>query len=230
MNAGTMILPRKGVWRLLLTVLVLGSVWGMSEVVLGGALKAASFPYRAGLLTAIGMVVMAIALAGSRKPAMLVGIGVVAALVSLLVVPVLHASVMCKANSCIAIVTEASSLSLASALLMKKMDSSVYARMGGTALAALAASAGFYYIGIHVAPCAYLLSFGSGGSFVVKEGLTWAAFSASLMPLGYLAGQKLATVPFPSLAGKSALGYYASAAGIMAIAWGSSALAILSGM
>lgn len=230
MNAGTMILPQRGVWRLLLAVLVLGSIWGMSEVVLGGTLKAANFPYRAGLLTAIGMAVMAVALAGSRKPAMLVGIGVVAALVNMLVVPVLHVSVMCKANSCIAIVMEASSLGLASALLMKKMDGSVYARAGGAALAALAASAGFYFVGLHVAPCNYLLSFGSAGSFVVKEGLTWAAFSGLLMPVGYLAGQALATMPFPSLAEKSALGYYASAAAILAITWGSSAVAIASGM
>jgi hypothetical protein len=59
--------------------------------------------------------------------------------------------------------------------------------MGGGAV--LLASAAFYIAGMHVAPCAYLLSFKTLGAFIVTEGLVWAAFSAILLPLGCAAGE-----------------------------------------
>ncbi len=90
---------RQGLIHLLIWILVFGSLWGLSEVALGGGLRAANFPYRSGLLTGVGMAVMGIALASSRKPLIPIGVGMVAALVTLLVVPILHVSVMCKANS-----------------------------------------------------------------------------------------------------------------------------------
>ena len=220
---------QQGLLRLITGILFFGSLWGLSEVALGGGLRAASFPYRAGLLTAIGMAIMGIALANFRKPLMLVGIGSVAMLVNLLAVPLLHVSVACKANSCIAVGLESASLGLVAVLLMAKAGGSVYARMGSGAFAAVMASAAFYFVGTHVAPCNYLLSFTSPGTFVVQEGLVWAAFSAVLFPLGYLAGERLAVKPLPALAGRG-LAYYATAAGAVILCLGFSALAIVSGL
>jgi hypothetical protein len=156
--------------RLIIGVLVLGSIWGLSEVALGGGLQVANFPYRAGLLAGIGIAFMGIALVIYKKPAMLIGIGLVTVLVKLLAVPILHVSVMCKANSCIAVFTEAVALSLIAFLLMSEMGKSVHVRIGTGALAAIVASVGFYFIGMQVAPCKYLLSFTPGG-FIVTEGL-----------------------------------------------------------
>jgi hypothetical protein len=214
--------------RLIIGILVFGSIWGLSEVVLGGGLSAAHFPYRSGLLTGIGIGLMGMALAIYKKPAMLVGIGLVTVLVKLLAVPILHISVMCKANSCLAVFTEAVTLSLVAFLLMSEIGKSVHARMGGGAAAAIIASVAFYFIGMQVAPCNYLLSFTPGG-FIVTEGLICATFSAILLPLGYLTGIKLEAKVFPWLTRKMSL-YYATTAATIVICWGVSAIAIASGL
>ena len=221
-------IDRQGAIHILIGILVFGSMWGLSEVALGGGLHAAHFPYRAGLLIGIGMTLMGMALVIHKKPAMLIGIGLVAVLVKLLAVPILHISVMCKANSCIAVFTEAVALSLVAFLLMSEMGKSVHARIGTGAMAAIIASVGFYFIGMQVAPCNYLLSFSPVG-FIVTEGLIWAAFSASLLPLGYLAGMKLELKTFPLLTRKKSL-YYATTVATILICWGVSAIAIVSGL
>jgi hypothetical protein len=213
--------------RLTIGVLVFGSIWGLLEVALGGGLQVANFPYRAGLLTGIGIAIMGIALAVYKKPAMLIGIGLVTVLVKLLAVPILHVSVMCKANSCIAVFTEAVALSLVAFLLMSKMGKSVHARMGAGASAAIVASVGFYFIGIQAAPCQYLLSFTPGG-FIVTEGLIWAAFSAVFLPLGYLVGEKMAAKTAPVFIRQPI--YYAVSASAVLLCWGFSALAIMAGL
>ena len=213
--------------HLIIGVLVFGSIWGLSEVALGGGLHAANFPYASGLLTAIGIALMGMALVIHKKPATLAGIGLVAVLVKLLVVPILHVSVMCKANSCIGVLTEAVALSLIAFLFLTEMGKNIYARMGSGALAAITASVGFYFIGMQVAPCQYLLSFSPTG-FMVTEGLIWAAFSAISLPLGYLAGEKLATKTSPLLARRSV--YYAASASTVLLCWGLSALAIMAGL
>jgi len=174
----------QGLAHILIGILVFGSIWGLSEVALGGGLRAAQFPYRAGLLTGIGVALMGIALVIYRKPLMLLGIGIVTVLVKLLAIPILNIPVMCKANSCIAVMTESVALSLVAILLMGEMSKSIHARMGSGALAAIIASVSFYFIGMQVAPCKYLLSFAPVG-FIITEGLIWAAFSACLLPLGY---------------------------------------------
>jgi len=171
---------------------------------------------------------MGIALVIHKKPAMLIGIGLVTVLVKLLAVPILHISVMCKANSCIAVFTEAVALSLVAFLLMSEMGKSIHARMGTGALAAIIASVGFYFIGMQVAPCKYLLSFSPVG-FIVTEGLIWAAFSACLLPLGYLAGMKLEPKAFSLLTRKTSL-YYAATVATIFICWGVSCIAIVSGL
>ena len=228
MGAKTKLIDRQSIVYILLGILVFGSIWGLFEVVLGGGLRDANFPYRSGLLTGIGMGLMGMALVIYKKPAMLIGIGLVAVLVKLLAAPILHISVMCKANSCIAVFTEAVALTLVAFLLMSEMGKSVHARIGGGAVAAIIASVGFYFIGMQVAPCNYLLGFTAGG-FIVTEGLIWAAFSAILLPLGYLAGMKLEAKAFPLLRRRLPL-YYASTVATVVICWGVSAIAIASGL
>jgi len=227
-NAKTKLTDRQSIVHILLGILVFGSIWGLSEVALGGGLSAAHFPYSSGLLTGIGMALMGMALVIHKKPAMLIGIGLVTVLVKLLAVPILHISVICKANSCLAVFTEAVALSLVAFLLMTEMGKGVHARMGSGAMAAIIASVGFYFIGMQVAPCKYLLSFSPVG-FIVTEGLIWAAFSAILLPLGYLAGMKLEAKAFPLLTRKMPL-YYATTVATVVICWGVSAIAIASGL
>ena len=218
---------QQGMLNLIIGILAFGSIWGLAEIVLSGGLAATDFPYRAGLLTGIGMAIMGMALVIHRKPAMLLGIGLVAVLVKLMVVPILQISIMCKANSVIAVATESVALTLVASLFMGSMSRSIHTRMGGGALAAIIAAVGFYFIGINAAPCQYLLSFTPVG-FIVTEGLIWVAFSAILLPLGYLAGEKLAAVTSLALMRRSL--YYATSAAIICLCWGVSAVAIMAGL
>jgi len=183
------------------------------------------FPYRAGSLLGIGMASMGIALAIYKRPAMLAGIGLIAASFKLVSVPILHISVLCKANASIAVVLEALVISLVAAGLMKRMDENVYPRMGAGALAALISAASFYFVGMRVAPCPYLLSFSPLG-FMVHEGLIWAVFSTVFLPLGYLAGIKLRPAMVHLLTTKPAFGY-ATCITISALCWAISALTII---
>lgn len=174
-------------------ILIFGSLWGLVEIALGGALRLVSFPYRAGVLTGVGMgMITGMALAIYRKPAMAFGIGIVAALTKLMVVPIQRVPLTCPANSCIAVVLEAIALGAVAFALIKAMDGNPYSQIITGASAAFAGSMLFWVAGMHVAPCRYLLSFaGTPGAWMIKEGLVWAAFSGILFPMGYLTGVKL---------------------------------------
>ena len=178
---------------ILFGILIFGSLWGLFEIALGGVLRTADFPYRAALLTGVGMgFITGMALAIYRKPAMAFGIGVVAALAKLMVVPIQRVPVSCPANSCLAVILEASALGSISFLLIKKCERNTYSQIVTGASAALAGSMLFWAAGMHVAPCRYLLSFGGApGNWAIKEGLIWATFSGILFPAGYRVGFKL---------------------------------------
>ena len=215
---------------ILLGVLGFGCIWGLSEVALGSGLRAAEFPYRSALLTGIGMGIIGIALAIYKKPAMAAGIGLVAASSKLLAVPVSHLTVSCLANSCIAVALEAAALSIVAFGLMKAMETNVHARIGAGGSGAFVGSGLFWLIGMHVAPCRYLLSFsGEPGRWLVTEGLIWAAFSAVLLPVGYLAGEKLLPKMAHMLATKPRLSY-ATAATFAACSCGAILVALFAGL
>ncbi len=65
--------------RLVIGALVFGSIWGFLEATLGGFLNLIIFPNKGAIMGGIGMAIMGAALAIYRKPAMLPGIGIVAA-------------------------------------------------------------------------------------------------------------------------------------------------------
>lgn len=177
--------------ELILTTVALGATWGFSEVVLGNFLRTTSFQYSSALLTGIGMAVMAIAIA-SRKPLYtLLGIAFIAVIIKQLGVPLLGASVMCKANSCVAVGLEAGGLATFAIVLNQKLDRSIVSRVAAPAAGAILAALAFWTIGRHVAPCNYLLSFSNPGSFLLKEGLPWAVFSGVLFPVGWQIGKWL---------------------------------------
>ena len=65
--------------HLIIGILVFGSIWGFFEATLGGFLNLIIFPNKGAIMGGIGMAIMGCALAVYRKPAMLPGIGLVAA-------------------------------------------------------------------------------------------------------------------------------------------------------
>lgn len=220
---------------IIITIVVLGSLWGVAEVVLGGALRNVGVSYRAGLLTGVGMGLMAVALAVFlgvlRRPLMLLGIALVAILCKQLVVPILHVSLMCKANSCLAVALQGSALAGVAAVAGRRLNRSLLIQVAGAASAALLARGVFYFAGMKLAPCPYLLSYSHAGGFVdymAANGLAWAGFSAILFPLGYRAGALLRD-PVLALGLRKPALYYSASAAAIACCWVASAVAISSG-
>ncbi|MBC7264092.1 MAG: hypothetical protein H5T64_06995 [Chloroflexi bacterium] len=213
-------------------IAVLGSLWGVSEVVLGGAMASANFPYRAAILTGIGMGILGIATGAFRRPMMLAGVALVAILCKQLVVPILHVSVLCKANSCLAVMLEGLALAGVVSFAGRKLERGHLARVASGASAALLAAAAFYFAGMRLAPCQYLLSFNRPGGFVAflaAEGLPWAVFSALLFPAGYWVGARLRDAVLAPGTRRPSLYYIASAALVVG-SWIASAVAIAAGL
>ena len=216
---------KQDLFHFFLGILLFGSIWGFSEVVLGSGLRIMNFPFRAGLLVGIGMATIGAALALYKRPFMFVGMGVITALCKLLSVPLLHISLLCKANSSIAVLLEAAAASVIISILMKKTDKSLGARIGAGALAGIIGSAGFYFIGMRVAPCPYLLSFKTNlVGFMIREGLSWTVFSAVLLPVGYYVGVRIRS---SNLLAKKPAFIYTGSVAISLICWGLSVLSII---
>jgi len=217
---------------LLIGLLVLGSVWGFLEVVLGGAMKAGSIPYKGDVLTGLGMLLMGIAVAMYKKPLMLIAIAVVAVGLRQLSVPILHLSTFCKANSSIAVLLGGTALAGASALAGRRLERGTRSRVITGFSAGLAAGISFFFIGMRVAPCRYLLSFNRPGGFVAflqAEGLIWAALCAVLFPVGYRVGVSLRDSVFDLRATRPAF-YYAASLMLVVCCWAVSAIAIARGL
>lgn len=216
---------------ILVAVLALGSLWGFSEVVVNGFIQRVGLPFRAALLTGIGFGLMAVAVALLRKAWPLAGVAVVAILVKQLVVPILHVSVLCKANSCLAVLLEGLALAGAVSMAGRALQQRPFARPVAAAVGALVAAGAFHYLGIRLAPCQYLLSFNRPGgflAFLAAEGVPWAVASAVLFPLGYRVGEWLEANVVP-LRLRQRLAYYAAQAGLIVACWAASAAAIAVG-
>ncbi|MDD5309203.1 MAG: hypothetical protein PHU25_17965 [Deltaproteobacteria bacterium] len=211
-----------------IAVLVLGSLWGLAEVLLNDAVRASGLPFRAGVLTGFGMLAMGVLLGYARRPLAILAVPVVAVIIKQLVVPIMGASVLCKANSCIAVLFEASLLAGTAGLLASRIERSVATRAATGAGAALLSAVPFYFVGLAVAPCNYLLSFDRAGGFVaflIQEGLVWAAFSAILFPLGYALGARVRE-PVLAFESRRPAFYYGAALGAVVACWITAAVAI----
>jgi hypothetical protein len=214
---------------ILLLVLVLGSLWGFSEVVLSDIIRAQSIPWRAGILTGIGMGIMGIAVGLNRKALPLVGIALITVAAKLLVVPILGCSFLCKANTCAAVFLQGAALSGAVAIVGPRLAGGVLKKAATGFSAALASAAAFYYVGIHLSPCQYLLSFGGIAPFMQAEGIVWAAFSGVLFPLGYKLGS-LIEHELPAVKMTRPLAYYLSCSAGIVCCWAAIATSIVIGI
>jgi len=211
-------------------IVVLGSLWGLSEVIAEGVIRAAGLPYRAAVLTGIGMALMAAGVAAYKRywlPA--AGAGVAVA-VKLLVVPILHLPASCKANSSLAVTLEALALAAAVAVIghgMRRTQGQVAAGV----MAGLGSAAVFWAAGMRLAPCNYLLSFNRPGgllAFLAVEGVPWALASGLLVPVGYWLGEQVRQ-RMPEWKRRPSL-YYLGSGAVVACCWVASAFAIAAGL
>lgn len=212
----------------LLAIIALGSICGLLEVVGGGFLKQIEFPFRSGLLVGLGFGIIAFGLAIFKKPVIALYLGLIAVISKQLAVAALHLPLMCMANSNLAVLLEYGVLAGVAAVTMGGLNKSVRTRILAGGSAAALGSIAFYFIGMHVAPCNYLLSFNSVGGFIsylFKESLMWALAAAVFFPLGWLTGEKV-TGKTLAFVGNRPNYYYIGTILTAAICWLSSTIAI----
>jgi len=218
--------------RLIIGVLVFGSIWGCLEATLGGFLNLIIFPNKGAIMSGIGMAIMSVVLALYRKPAMLAGIGIVAASFKwlnawLLFVPPSAVQII---NPAMSIVLEALAFSLVAIFLVSRMEKNVYNGVWAAVLAGLMSAIAYVYFAVYVthSPIFARLGIKSIGEFVTGNGVIQAVFCGVLAPLGYLAGKKLAAEISHVSARKSV--YFAVSTTTVLGCLGLSALAIIAGL
>jgi hypothetical protein len=223
---------RSGKSDIAVALVLLGSLWGFLEVVGGGAMKAGNIPYKGDILTGLGIGAMAVALAMFRRPFMLIGIAIIAVAVKQLAVPILHLPTFCKANSCLAVMLGGGALTGCAAIAGRRLRHGMLPRIATGFGAGLLASTSFYFIGMRVAPCRYLLSFNRPGGFVafmIAEGLIWAALGGVFFPVGYRVGERLRE-GITDLRVRRPIIYYTASGLLVACCWIASGFAIVKGL
>ncbi len=222
----------RGLRESLIGLLLIGSIWGLTEIVVGGAMHKAGIPHKGDILTATGMGLMAISLAGYHRTWMPLPIALIAASMKQLAIPVLGLSFFCKANSCLAMALGGTSLALVASVGRSKLNGGWYWQSAIGALSAFLAGVGFYFIGMRLAPCNYLLSFNRPGgftAFIGAEAIVWASLTAVTFPVGYLVGNRISSVIYSMRLRRSWL-YYATSIAIITSCWIGAAIAIAKGM
>jgi hypothetical protein len=219
--------------RIIIGILVFGSIWGLLEATLGGFLNMIIFPNKGAIMGGIGIAIMGASLAIYRKPAMLPGIGIVAASFKwlnswLLFVPISAVHII---NPAMAIFLESLAFGLVVTFLMHRIDENVYAGGAWAAfLAGLMSITAYGYFSVYImhAPLFERMGISSIPEFIAGHGVIQAVFSGMLAPLGYLVGKKLAAASPMFL--HRPLFYYATSAAIICFCLVISTVAVLAGL
>ncbi len=221
----------QGIARLIIGILVFGSLWGFLEATLGGFLHMIIFPNKGAIMSGIGVAIMASALAIDRKPGMLPGIGIVAASFKLLDVwlfslPITSIHIM---NPAMAIIFESLAFSLVAVFLMNKIAKNAFVGIGAGVLTGIVSATAWVYFAIYVMNAlAYARVVFTAGEYIANQGVVQAVFFGVFLPLGYLVGEKLATTTSSVLARRPL--YYATSAAIICFCWGISIVATMAGL
>lgn len=223
---------RQDIARLIIGVVVFGSIWGFLEATLGGFLHMIIFPNKGAIMAGIGTALMASALAIYKKPGMLPVIGIIAASFKLMSawifsLPVTSIHII---NPAMAIIFESLVFSLVAVFLMKKIEKDAYVGIGAGILVGIVTAVAWVNFAIHVmnAP-AYARVVFTASEFITNQGVVQALFCGIFLPLGYLLGGKLAARTSPWLISRPRY-YYATSAVIISVCWIVSALAIMAGV
>ncbi len=221
-----------GMVHLIVGILVFGSIWGLLEATLGGFLNLIIFPNKGAIMSGIGAAVMASSLAIYRKPAMLPGIGIVAASFKwlnawLLFVPPLAVQII---NPAMAIFLESLAFGLVAAFLMNRITKNLFVGTGAGVLVGLMSAIAYVYFAVYAthSPIFARMGIKNIGEFIMGSGVVQAAFFGIFLPLGYLVGEKLAATTSSVLIRRPL--YYATSAAIICLCWGISAIAIIAGL
>jgi hypothetical protein len=221
-----------GILGIIIGILVFGSVWGLVEATLGGALHLIHFTYKGAITGGIAMSIMAAFVVTYRRPRLVFWIGVIAALfkpLSALIYgqPVFSPFVV---NPASAIILEALAFTLVVSLSSKGFESSIKARI------AAGISAG-YLSAVLYAVLASAVGMGRWASWGATERLTaaltdgtaLAIAGTALLLLGHLVGTKLRPRFWQLRSTKPSL-FYASTTATIVGCWAIAAVAFASGL
>ena len=225
--------PESGsILRVVIGILVFGSIWGLVEATLGGFLHLIFFWGKGAIMGGIGMAIMATFVVMYRRPRLVFWIAVVAALFKPLsaviyVQPIFGPSVV---NPASAILLEALAFTLVVSLLFKGFESSIKMRIG-------AGVAAGYLSFILFGPLASAAGMGNWASLglaetlskVFADGTALAIAGTSLLLLGYLVSTQLRPKFWQFMTAKPKA-FYASNMAITAFCWIGAAVALASGL
>ena len=220
------------VLRVVIGILVFGSIWGLIEATLGGALHLIHFTYKGAITGGIGMAIMAAFVVMYRRPKLAFCIAVIAALFKPLSAVIYGQPIFAPfvVNPASAILLEGLAFSLVVSLLFKRFESNIKARI------AVGISAGYLSI-ILFGVLASVVGMGNWASWGLAERLSsmfangtgLAIVGTCLLLLGNLVGTKLRP-DFWQLMTARPRAFYASTIAITAFCWIGAAVAFASGL
>ena len=213
-------------------ILVFGSVWGLVEATLGGALHLIHFAYKGAITAGIGMSIMATFVVMYRRPKLVFFIAAIAAMFKPLSALMYGQPVFAPfvVNPASAILLEGLAFSLVVSLLYKGFESSIKTRIG------VGVAAGYLSIVLYgvIASAAGMGIWASWGlaeraSSVLANGTGLAIVGTSLLLLGHLVSIRLRPKfwQFSDLRPKA---FYASTIAITAFCWLGAVIAFASGL
>jgi hypothetical protein len=221
-----------GILGIIIGILVFGSVWGLVEATLGGALHLIHFTYKGAITGGIAMSIMAAFVVTYRRPRLVFWIGVIAALfkpLSALIYgqPVFSPFVV---NPASAIILEALAFTLVVSLSSKGFESSIKARIAA-GISAGYLSAVLYAVLASAVGMARWASWGATERLTaaLTDGTALAIAGTALLLLGHLVGTKLRPRFWQLRSTKPSL-FYASTTATIVGCWAIAAVAFASGL
>jgi hypothetical protein len=218
--------------RVVIGILVFGSIWGLVEATLGGALHLIHFAYKGAITGGIAMAIMAAFVVTYRQPRFVFWLGVIAALFKPLSALIYGQPIFAPfvVNPASAILLEALAFTVVVSLLFKGFESSIKTRI------AAGISAG-YLSTILYAILASTIGMGNWASWGLTERITaaltdgtaLAIAGTALLLLGYLVSTKLRP-NFWQLMIVKPKAFYASTVAITVFCWIGAAVAFASGL
>ena len=218
--------------RVVIGILVFGSIWGLVEATLGGALHLIHLPYKGAITGGIGMAIMATFVVMYRQPKLAFLLAVIAALFKPLSAVIYGQPIFAPfvVNPASAILLEGLAFSLVVSLLFKGFESSIKTRIGA------GVAAGYLSIILYgvIASAAGMGIWASWGlaeraSSVLANGTGLAIVGTCLLLLGHLVSMRLRPKfwQFSDLKPKA---FYASTIAITAFCWIGAVVAFASGL
>lgn len=204
--------------RLLLGILLFGSLWGALEATLGGVLAFFHIPHYGGIMANIGFLIMGAALALYKRPGMQLGIAVVAAAFKLLDVAIFHVPPVARMvlNPMVAIILEALAFEAVAVSILRRWPRKVLAQAGAGASGMLLSYGGIALAFNYLTRMGPQTILADPLGWVLRDGGFAAALALVGLPLGLGLGGLLGRVErrlrlHPAL-------YYAGSIGLVLVA------------